>query len=348
MTKSLLQGGYKVTLVAQKVSVETHLQLNVPDIVEYRPGALGKLQMLWRLLPFIWRQQTDVYHFHDPELLLLVPFLRRKGAVVYDVHENYAQSILENRQGGRFAPIISTLFSYIEKFMAAQCDAIIGATSEITSLFSKHKNSATIKNYAPIGRERIVLQAKSANEKKYDLVYIGGLARNRGLFDMLDALQKMPNCSMVIAGTFTDAQTELEAHQHEAWARVNYLGQISSSEIFDVLRQSKIGLLLLWPQSRFLESLPLKLFEYMGAGLPVIASSFPFWYQFVADNEAGIMVDPHDLDAIVATIQELLDSPQLVKKMGERAQEAVLDKYSWEQEYEKLVQVYVNIGSSEM
>jgi glycosyltransferase involved in cell wall biosynthesis len=90
----------------------------------------------------------------------------------------------------------------------------------------------------------------------------------------------------------------------------------------------------------YLTGLSTKLFEYMAAGLPVIASDFPLWKGFVEGNDCGVCVNPLDTEEIARAIEYLMDHPDRRRKMGENGRNVVLEKYSWERESAHLLQIY--------
>jgi glycosyltransferase involved in cell wall biosynthesis len=82
------------------------------------------------------------------------------------------------------------------------------------------------------------------------------------------------------------------------------------------------------------------MFEYMSAGLPVIASNFPLWKEIVEGNKCGICVDPMDPKAIASAIQWMIDHPEEAEEMGKNGRRAVETKYNWANESKKLVGLY--------
>jgi glycosyltransferase involved in cell wall biosynthesis len=118
---------------------------------------------------------------------------------------------------------------------------------------------------------------------------------------------------------------------------VDYLGWQSRREAVKLLGRVRVGLVVLHPTPAFLESYPVKLFEYMAAGLPVIASDFPLWREIVSKAEAGILVDPRNPAAIAGAIDHLLRHPDDAARMGANGRRAVLQRYNWSQEASKLV-----------
>ena len=87
-------------------------------------------------------------------------------------------------------------------------------------------------------------------------------------------------------------------------------------------------------------ALPNKMFEYMSAGLPVIASNFPLWKEIVEGNKCGLTVNPLSPKEIAEAIRYLLAHPEEARKMGENGRKAVLEKYNWDNESRKLMVFY--------
>ena len=88
------------------------------------------------------------------------------------------------------------------------------------------------------------------------------------------------------------------------------------------------------------------MFEYMAAGIPVIASDFPLWREIVLGNQCGLCVDPMDPIAIANAIDYLVQHPAAARQMGENGRRAVLEHYNWSVEEAKLLIYYKNLHST--
>ena len=85
------------------------------------------------------------------------------------------------------------------------------------------------------------------------------------------------------------------------------------------------------------------MFEYMSAGVPVIGSHFPLWKQIIEGNQCGLCVDPQDPQAIAAAIDDLIANPEKAEQMGRNGQIAVLNRYNWGIEEQKLLDFYKSL-----
>lgn len=121
---------------------------------------------------------------------------------------------------------------------------------------------------------------------------------------------------------------------------IQYLGVISRKEVNDLYGKSVLGLLLYQPAKNHFESQPIKMFEYMAAGIPIVCSAFPLWRRLVEENNCGVCADCTNPNAVRRAIERLLDAPQTSQNMGFNGRKAVLEKYNWASEEQKLVDLY--------
>ena len=124
------------------------------------------------------------------------------------------------------------------------------------------------------------------------------------------------------------------------WACVNALGFLSREQMRQTLSRSVAGIVTFLPVPNHIDAQPNKIFEYMSAGLPVIASHFPLWREIIEGNECGLCVDPLDPAAIAAAMDRLVENPDLARRMGENGRRAVHERYNWGVEEKKLLALY--------
>ena len=119
---------------------------------------------------------------------------------------------------------------------------------------------------------------------------------------------------------------------------IKYIGQISREKVNELYGKSRLGLVLYQPAKNHYESQPVKLFEYMAAGLPFVCSDFPIWCE-IAEG-CGICVNETDPDIVRSAIKLLLCDPQKAQEMGRNGRKKVLEKYNWDKEEKALLDLY--------
>lgn len=181
-----------------------------------------------------------------------------------------------------------------------------------------------------------------AQPPRTHVVYVGGISRIRGINEAIQAIEQA-DVRLVLAGKFkTDAEKQ-EAAALPGWSRVEYLGWVDRDGIRAALGRSFAGLCTLYPVPNHLNAEPIKLFEYMAAGIPAIVSTIPDWMPYVEKHDAGLCVDPMDIQAIAEAIRFLRDNPERARQMGENGRRAVLEHYNWDTQAERLKQLYREI-----
>lgn len=109
---------------------------------------------------------------------------------------------------------------------------------------------------------------------------------------------------------------------------------------------SKAGIVTFLPAQNHIDAQPNKMFEYMSAGLPLVTSNFPLWMDIVKGNSCGICVNPLEPKEIAEAVNYIIKNPEEAKQMGQNGKKAVLDKYNWGVEEQKLYRVYEELISA--
>ncbi len=115
---------------------------------------------------------------------------------------------------------------------------------------------------------------------------------------------------------------------------------MNRQETAKILAKSKAGIVTFYPLPNHIDAQPNKMFEYMAAGIAVICSDFPYWKEIIEDNNCGICVNPLDENEISNAINKLMSDSDLAKHMGENGKKLVTQKYNWDIEEKKLIQLY--------
>ncbi len=337
---SISKGGYEVHLIV--ADGKGYDQAN--NVKRYGVGrTCSRFQRVfiqpWKIYLVARKLHASIYHLHEPELLLIAPLLRLTGAqVVYDSHEDVPRAVM-----GRdwVHPLLkrslSLIFESFENLIVSQISAVVAATPHIALRFAK-KNSRTVAvNNFPLLSE--MCQELMPCGDTATVCYTGGMTRIRGLFEMIQALE-LVDARLILAGPFDGANTELAAKNLSGWSKVDYRGIVSRHEVYQIMAQSSAGLLFYHPEPNHINAQPNKMFEYMSAGIPVIASDFPLWREIIDNVGCGLLADPLNPSAIADAISQVLENPAEARAMGQRGREAVEQTYNWDVESAKLIQLY--------
>ena len=179
-----------------------------------------------------------------------------------------------------------------------------------------------------------------------NICYVGGITEIRGIKEMVNALQLTENdVCLDLAGAFSPESLFEQVKILPGWKKVKFHGFVDRKQVAKILSDSFAGLLVLHPTVNHVDSLPIKMFEYMLFGLPVIASDFPLWREIIEKNKCGICVNPLDVEQIANAIDYLFTHPDEAKKMGERGKKLVMENYNWKKEEIKLLNFYEKISA---
>ena len=112
--------------------------------------------------------------------------------------------------------------------------------------------------------------------------------------------------------------------------RAVLLGSVPHDEVAAVVRELDLALAPYPEPAHEFYFSPLKLFEYMGCGVPVVASRIGQIAEIVRDGENGLLTAPGDLDELVGACERLLDDGELARRLGARAADDVAGRYTWD------------------
>lgn len=345
MCRSLQSHGFKVDLiVADGNGSQTVNGVNIIDVGKPKGRFDRVCNLSKKLLCKAVEIEADLYHIHDPELISTGLKLKRmRKQVVFDSHEDIPKQILGKPYLKRpINCVISNLFKVFESWSCRQFDGVIAATPHIRDKFiSINNNTLDINNFPLLGELDSKIQWGC---KASEICYVGGIEVARGIRELVQVADLVKNIVRLnLCGRFLDPTLEINCKAMLGWESINYFGNLDRPGIRNVLARSIAGLVVLHPLENYITSLPVKMFEYMAAGIPVIASDFPLWREIVLDNKCGICVNPLNPIEIANAVTQVVRCPEVSRQMGENGRLQIQKRYNWSNEEAKLIGYYISI-----
>ncbi|MBK8268015.1 MAG: glycosyltransferase family 4 protein [Planctomycetes bacterium] len=341
--RTLAAAGYDIAYVVPHDRDETVHGVRLCAVRKPKGRLDRMIGSTWRVFRRSMKENGKVYHFHDPELIPAALLMKLSGKrVIYDAHEDTPRSVYNKTYIPK--PVrypAAWLCEFWELLGMWAFDNPIAATPAIARRFPK-KKAAVVQNF-PIMDEVMHEHATPVSQRLPNVIYVGEISRQRGICEIVRAMSLVPadlDAKLILAGKFVPASLEQEVRAMPGWDRVEFLGWRSRDEILREFGRSRAGLVLFHPVPNHTEAQPAKLFEYMAAGLPLIASNFEHWRTFVEGEGCGIQADPRDPSSVAAAITKLLRDPAESEAMGKRGQRAVRERFNWGVESQTMLGIY--------
>jgi glycosyltransferase involved in cell wall biosynthesis len=347
--KTLSRAGHDVTLLAQADWRETVVDgiriIGLPRITRryQRP------RLWWRIVKEVKGLKPDIVQFHNPELLLVSPLLR-PARLIYDCQEATAETMLVRRWIPR--PLqhpVSKLVGFLEPRLASWTDAIVVTVEGSADRFRKSGKPVILLYNYPLMSYCDFVRCSDGKT----VIHVGILSEGRGSTTMIEAMKlvvcRVPGARLLLVGAFDSPADAVEVRQliadHGLENAVEVVGWVPFDELPRWFAQADVGLVPWQTKERFPPRIiPTKLFEYMGARLPVVASNRPAIRRFMDGLGCGLLVEPGDSLGFAEAIGHLLTHPVEAREMGERGRQAVEKFYRWKTEGEKLLALYSQLA----
>ena len=339
---SLAKHGFDTHLIVANQKSETDQGVQIHNIISTTSGRVQRMRKTTRLaFEKAMEIDADIYHFHDPELLPVGKKLKAKGKrVIFDSHEDvplqiYNKPYLPNL----LRPLVSKVYAWYEKSVLKKLDAIIIAGPGYDERMKKiNPNTICIYNFPILKNSKIAIWEKKENE----IAYVGTLLKERGIKEMISSMSTV-DAKFNLAGKWHFENYKSEVMNLSGWEKVKFWGFVNRDEINRIHNRSKIGVCTLMPIATYLDAYPVKMFEYMAAGIPCVISNFPMLQKVMDEENCGICVDPTNPKSIAKAINYLLANEDIAKQMGKNGRKAIEEKYNWKTQEEKLIKLYEQI-----
>jgi len=358
---TLRDGGYRVTVVAdaaaglpEREERDGTAVRRVPRIGPRIPG-LSYLLHEWRLSRLLTRMRPDIIHAHDSNALLPVAIAARRlgRPFVYDAHDLWLHR--PRRQRSRvYHGLQNAYHGVIERLVIPRAAATITVSPPIAAHLEREYGLGRVDlvpNYParPGARERREVRAlpgaAAVPPSAPIILYLGGLMSGRGIEYLVRAMKAVPEAHLVLLGSgHQAAELADEARAIGVGDRVHVLPPVPPEQVIAYAASATIGVSPIVASClNYRYSLPNKLFQYMAAGLAVVASDFPQVREVVVGSGAGLVTDTRSPEMIARALSALLADRDAARQMGERGRAAVDARYNWATSAQTLLAVYGRI-----
>lgn len=344
----LAKAGYEVHLLAESKGTKAYEEKGV--IIHPLPECKSRAHRharAFQVARIAAALDPDLFHVHEPDLLGPIIAKAKRRPVIYDVHESYLDLLSESKWlPSWMKPVARVAWDRLERRLVRRCAGVVVATAPLAQrYFPLHEKVQVVANYPELNCDENLPPIKRDG---ITCVFAGVLRPDRGIAQMFKALALLKERGLVIrlalAGlalsheylaSLWDEAKRLGIHE-----QLQYYGTLSKREALMLQHQASIGLIADLPYCYFRAALPTKLVECMSLGLPVVCSDLPLYRAVAGETGAGFMVDPTSAEQIADAVERLVLNPALARKMGEAGRRAVRERFNWEAESKKLLELY--------
>jgi len=358
--KSLKKAGYDVTVIGQTDSKMNKVVDGIRVIGLEKGAGIKSNPVLWKkLLKEALKNNADIYHCHEPESFLVAIYIKlfKRKKIVYDVHEYYIDVLpLSSPQMRLF---LGFMLYLVEPLFCGYTDAIITADEEIAKRYKKFNkkvypifNFPSFEVFKPSNNQDMKMRYKDY----FVIIYVGGMSEERGILELIKAVHKVsrtyPLVKLLLLGNFGTQDFEKRCIEYvrsnDLTESVEFLGFVPHTEIPKYIDAADVGVIIHQLIPKFYKNIPIKQFEYMVCGKPVLGSNLPPITRYVENARSGIIVDPNNVNKIAEAIIYLIEHPDEAKKMGENGRRAVEEKYNWSEMEKELIKIYEKLMETKM
>lgn len=301
----------------------------------------------------------DVVHVHDYPVLQagVLAARARKVPVVYDSHEFYPvqsaftpaqqrRHLARERRLIRNCTQVITVNPYLAR-MIARVHQIEEPMVILNACLRPAPENEAVTLRDPVRRARRRLEF-GVPVDAFTFLYQGWISPERNLDVMIRAIARVPRPAALVVVGYGDYRAELEKLAHDLGVadRVHFLGRIESQELARLTPACDVGLIpyaAVDEMHRYCS--PNKLFEFVMAGLPVIANDLPYLRDVVAGHDFGWLGELESADALCAMMARAMQDPHRLEQYASHALSA-RERLDWAVEAEKLVHLYNRLAAT--
>lgn len=344
--RSAIEAGYRVSLVAPKAEVPLDDGVNHICLPTNRYRSSRATLYAYRAVKKALELKPDIIHFHDPELLGLAWLMKRHCAVIYDVHEDLPRLIMAREWiDKRLRKPVSQLAEFFEPRLARHLNGLVLVDERWHERFG-NIDAVQCRNLPMVSMFSKAGDQQQNFPKVPHFVYVGSISKNRGALVATKAVNQLDfDCKLTLAGPVESTSLRDEIMAADAKSRVSLPGVVNREQVSELFLSATCGLNLLKATPAYNNATATKLFEYVSAGLPVIASDTTANKGF-AEKTGACLIAKFDQDAAAKCLAEISNDKQLHLQLSKNAHKASGELPSWEDDFKLVLDLYERVLKS--
>jgi glycosyltransferase involved in cell wall biosynthesis len=350
LAAGLAAAGYDVVMLAQPDLTPGHEDAVPIQYLPVRSNRLTRIASAPLSMLRALRLRPDAIYAFTLDLLpwaVLLRLLRPGIAVVYDSNDEYDTFMLIKEWLPRpVRPAMRRIFRWLEPWLARRLDAATTALPATQEKFvAAGVRSTLVRNFPPA---EIADGSPHGPDFDHDVLLGGSLPEEQipllaETARLLKQRQGQPVRWLTAVRNCSEADRQLlERVLDEAGVRDDFDLRYNRpfAEMKGLMARSRIGFVLYPSGVNYASRIPIRIFEYMAAGVPFVASDHPTTRLFAEGHDVAVLVSAGDTAAFAEALGTLLDDPERQRAMSERGPELVRESYNWELESRGLAAVF--------
>ena len=353
IAKSLLEKGVRINWIGpdlfmfenQEIDVHTNL---TSYVYEVRKGMFARFTHWFMTFRAVYKvPKADFYYAPDPDaamlLLLFSNFSRIR--IIFDIHEVYHKDLLKRKIPQIFAPVLSVFLHWVIRIISKKVDLLVAVSETVLDYYKGSRmDGIIVRSCAPASLMEMEL-AKDKFEKFTIMHGKNHLARGTAI--VIESCNYLQEFKGQLQFYMIDMYGILQGNRHEELEKlitangaeefVKLVPGMSFAQMQTEMSKCHAGLIS-YGRDLGIDSLPNRLFEYMAAGIPVLAPDYAIEISKIVEAEkCGVLTDTENPQVLAETIKTLMHDKNAALSMGQKGRTAFIARHNWDAEFDKLM-----------